>query len=281
MLETELFAEAAYRQFGVDLRGFEREWLLGRLTAFNAHRMTGSISALQGEILRDASVAREAFCFVSESAGPFFTRPTSFMALRCAVLPLLRSVSWPVLWIAECADSAFPIQLVIMLEEEGLLSRTELFVTNANEDVLSRAASLRVASNEFLVRDEQNIRGGGRMPFHHYFEQNEGGYVLQDRLRQHIVWSQHDLAADSSFNECHVVICQRRLAEYGSDLRKRALKLFAESLCNFGIMQIDASSAPICHDLMGNFTCLLAEQGIYKRLPVQPHRYPRLSVSKI
>ncbi|MGJ9420805.1 hypothetical protein ACHAC9_24145, partial [Massilia sp. CMS3.1] len=128
MLETELFAEAAYRQYGVDLRGFEREWLLGRLTAFNEGRTTGSISALQGDMLRDASAAREAFSFVSASDSTFFTKPTSFMALRSAVLPLLRSVSWPVLWIAECADSAFLIQLVIMLEEEGLLSRTELFV---------------------------------------------------------------------------------------------------------------------------------------------------------
>jgi chemotaxis protein methyltransferase CheR len=267
MLETELFAEAVYRQYGVDLRGFEREWLLGRLTAFSERQTTGSISALQGEVLRDSSAAREAFRFVSASDSTFFTRPTSFIALRCAVLPLLRSVSWPVVWIAECADSAFLIQLVVMLEEEGLLSRTELFVTNANEELLSRAASLRLAPSEFPVRDEQHMRGGGSAPLYNYFEQEAEGYVLQDRLRQHIVWSQHDLSTDSSFNECHVVICQRRLTDYGSALRKRALKLFAESLCNFGILQLDASSGSVVPDLIHGFTSLLAEQGIYKRMP--------------
>ena len=270
MLETELFAEAAYREYGVELRGFEPEWLLGRLLAFNQHRMIRSISVLQGDVLRDVSLARDAFAFISENDGSFFIKPASFMALRCAVLPLLRSVSWPVLWVAECADSAFLMQLVIMLEEEGLLSRTELFVTNANEEVLNRVASLHVTPEEFHARDEVYIRGGGRAPLCNYFEQNETGYELQDRLRHHIVWNQHDLTADSSFNECHLVICQRKLTDYGSALRKRALKLFADSLCNFGILQLDGSSNPVTHDLMRDFTCLLNEQGIYKRVPIPP-----------
>lgn len=270
MLETELFAEAAYRRYGVDLRGFDREWLLERLTTFQERRMTASISTLQGDILHDSSVARAAFSFVSQNEGSFFTRPTSFMALRCAALPLLRSTAWPVLWIAECADSALLVQLVIMLEEEGLLPRTQLFVTNANEDVLSQVASLHLDVPTFLERDEQNAKGGGQAPLHNYFEQTGTGYTLQDRLRENIVWSQHDLTADASFNECHLVICQRALTHYSIDLRKRALGLFAESLCNFGILQIDSSSEPVSQDLMRDFICLLGEQGIYKRTPVQP-----------
>lgn len=232
--------------------------------------MTASISTLQGDILHDASVARAAFNFVSENEGSFFTKPTSFMALRCAALPLLRSAAWPVLWIAECADSALLIQLVIMLEEEGLLSRTQLFVTNANEDVLRQLASLHLDAPAFLERDEQNAKGGGQAPLSHYFKQTGTGYTLQDRLREHIVWSQHDLTADASFNECHMVICQRPLTHYSIDLRKRALGLFAESLCNFGILQIDSSSDPVSQDLMRDFTCLLGEQGIYKRIPIPP-----------
>lgn len=267
VLETELFAEAAYRRYGVDLRGFDREWLSNRLTALNEHRMIGSISTLQGNILYDASVARAAFSFVSENDDAFFTRPTSFMALRCAVLPLLRSVAWPVLWIAECADSAFLIQLLVMLEEEELLSRTQLFVTNANEDVLSQVASLRVAPTALLERDEQNVKGGGRAPLCDFFKQTETGYMLQDRLSENIVWSQHDLSTDSSFNECHLVVCQRALTHYSNDLRKRALTLFAESLCNFGILQLNTSLEPMSHELMRHFSCILSEQGLYKRDP--------------
>ncbi|MGJ9420620.1 hypothetical protein ACHAC9_23125, partial [Massilia sp. CMS3.1] len=145
--------------------------------------------------------------------------------------------------------------------------------TNANEETLSRAASLRLGSTEFALRDQQHMRGGASAPLCNYVEQDAGGYVLQDRLRQHIVWSQHDLSTDSSFNECHLVICQRRLGDYGSALRKRALKLFAESLCNFGILQLDVSSAPIVPNIMHGFTCLLTEHGIYKRVPVAPNPY--------
>jgi chemotaxis protein methyltransferase CheR len=271
LLETELFAEAAYRRHGVDLRGFDREWLLGRLESLCDQRRAGSISSLQGEILHDAAAAQSAFSYVSENEDGFFTRPTSFMALRCAVLPLLRSVAWPVLWIAECADAAFLTQLMVMLEEEGLLPRTQVFVTNANEDVLGRIADLHLGAPGFQERDAQHAQGGGQTPLADHVVQTEtGGYTLHHRLRQHIIYSQHDLSVDASFNECHLVICQRPLSHYSVALRQRALRLFAQSLCNFGILQIDASAGPVSHDLMRDFTCLLGEQGIYKRTPVQP-----------
>lgn len=274
LMETELFAEAAYRQYGVDLRGFDRQWLLGRLSAFRQRAALESISALQGVMLRDPSLARAVFSFVNENAAAFFTRPSSFMALRCAVLPLLRSVTWPVLWIAECADPAFLIQLVVMLDEEALLPRTQLFVTNANEDVLSRVAALRLAAPVVAAYEELHLLGGGRAPLREYCEADDSGLVLKDRLRPHLVWSQHDLAADASFNECHLVVCQRPLAEFDPALRKRALGLFSESLCNFGILQLDAAALPASHELMRDFTCLLGEQGIYKRLPVEPRPPP-------
>lgn len=273
LLETELLAEAAYRQYGVDLRGFDHRWLQGRLAQFSERSGAAGISALQGAILRDAALARAAFSFVSENPAAFFTRPASFMALRCAVLPLLRSVTWPVVWIAECGDPAFLIQLVVMLEEEGLLPRTQLFVTNANEDVLSTIAPLRLAPADTAEREELHLKGGGQAPLRQYGDCGDGGFVLHERLRSNIVWSQHDLAADASFNECHLVVCQRALSDFDSALRKRALSLFSESLCNFGILQLDAAALPASQELMRDFACLLGEQGIYKRRPVEPRLF--------
>ena len=270
LLETELFSEAAYRRYGVDFRGFDKLRLMSRLDRYAAQSGLQGISGLQGAMLRNPDAARAAFRFASESASAFFTRPDTFMALRCAVLPLLRSATWPVVWLAECSDPAFLFQFVVMLEEEGVRGRTQLFATNANEDVLSVAAAARIGPEEMPAREALHAKGGGKAPLVSFCEQDADGFFLRAGLARHVVWSQHDLAADASFNECHLVICQRPLPDFEPALQKRALGLFSESLCNFGILQLEAPAGNPGHELMRDFACLLGEQGIYKRLPEEP-----------
>lgn len=270
LLETELFSEAAYRRYGVEFRGFDQLRLMARLERYAAQNGLKGISSLQGAMLRHPELARKAFRFASESASAFFTRPDAFMALRCAVLPLLRSATWPVVWLAECSDPAFLHQFVVMLEEEGVLGKTQLFVTNANEDVLSVAAAARIGLDAMPAREALHAKGGGKAPLSSFCEQDADGFFLRAELARRVVWSQHDLAADASFNECHLVVCQRPLPDFDPGLQKRALGLFSESLCNFGILQLEAPAGNPRHELMRDFACLLGEQGIYKRLPEEP-----------
>lgn len=265
LLETELFALAAWRHYGIELRGYDGAWLLGRLDAFLGGAAGGTVSGLQGAMLRDAELARAASRFVSANAAPFFTRAAPFMAMRCAVLPLLRSVTWPVVWIAECADPAFVIALLVMLDEEGLLPRTQLFATNANEEVLAGLSRLRLDAPALAAQEELHLRAGGQAPLRSFLREDGDGFALLDRLRPNVVWSQHDLTAGASFNECHLVVCQRALSDFAAPVRKRVLGLFAESLCNFGILQVDVGAGHCGPELAREFVSVLGEQGVYKR----------------
>ena len=279
LLETELFSEAAYRRNGVDFRGFDQLRLAARLAACATRHGLDGISNLQEAVLRNPALARETFRLASESGSAFFTRPDAFMALRCAVLPLLRSATWPVVWIAECSEPAFLFQFVAMLDEEGVLAKTQLFATNANEDVISQAAGARIGAAAMPAHETLHAKGGGKASLASFCEQDQQGYFLKAPSAAHVLWSQHDLAADASFNECHLVICQRPLPDFGLPLQKRVLDLFSESLCNFGILQLEAPAGNPGHELMRNFTCLLGEQGIYKRIPEQPRALSVLPVA--
>ncbi len=229
LLETDLFIEGVYRQFGVDYRGFERDGMHARLDVLRAQEQVASVSALQGQVLHDPAFARRAMQHLSASTGPFLRSPSAVMALRLAALPVLRSQSWPVVWLAECADAGFVREMVEMLEQEGLLGKTQLFVTNANEDVLREA-----------------MRSGAH---------------------ENIVWAQYDLASDASFKEFHLIVCQRPLRDFALPLQRRALGIFSQSLSNFGILQLEPPVNVLGPELSRDFTCLLGEQGIYRKRP--------------
>lgn len=266
-LETALLVEALYRQYGVDFRDFEPRRVELKLEGLIENAGIESISALQGRLLRDPMLARETIALVSDSRSDFFTVPSSFMALRCAVLPLLRSSSWPVIWVADCSDPAFVIQLTVMLEEEGLLRRTQVYVTNPNGDILDEVARLEIGADALHEYDERHMKGGGTRPLGEYLAPDGDGYTLRPALRENLVWSQHDLTGDASFRECHLVVCSRPMADFDVPLQGRALQLFSESLCNFGILQVQAPPGAAAVGSAREFSCVLGQQGIYKRLP--------------
>jgi chemotaxis protein methyltransferase CheR len=231
-LETSLFVDGVYRRYGVDFRGFEPLGLGRKLDAFAAREGVENTLALLGRVLHDLAFAREALRFLSASPSPFFLNEQCFTVMRCAALPLLRSASWPLIWVAECGDPDLLLRLTRMLDQEGLLDKTQVFVTNANDALLGEVEAAAAC-------DE----------------------------RHNIVFGQYDLASDASFNEFHLIMCQRPLKDFDLPLQRRALGLFSQSLCNFGILQVEPPSDVLGNEFTKEFTCLLGEQGLYRRLP--------------
>lgn len=98
-------------------------------------------------------------------------------------------------------------------------------------------------------------------------DQAAGGFTLGSAVRASLTCHVHDLASDASFREFETVVCARPLREYGFELQQRALGIFSESLCGFGVLQIDPSSAMRTLAADFNFAPVLPGQGLYRRLP--------------
>jgi chemotaxis protein methyltransferase CheR len=266
-LEASLFAEALYRRYGVDYRGYAAAGLARKLDSLRGMAGLDSISALQGKVLHELDFARRAMRVLSASGSSALTSAACFMPMRCAALPVLRSASWPVLWLAECSDPALVMQLVVMLEEEGLLGKTQIFVTSANEELLAEVEQLALPKASIAALEALHMQGGARRALADYCEPDGEQLRLRAPLRHNIVWGQYDLASDASFNEFHLILCQRSFRDFDLQLQRRALGLFSQSLCNFGILQLEPPSELPGSGFGRDFACLLPEQGLYRRLP--------------
>ncbi len=233
-IETGLFVEALYRRYGIDFRGYRREAIGPRLAALAARTGVPDISSLQGRVLRDPVFCREAARALGAVNSEFLADESCLTALRLAVLPILRSSSWPTLWLADAGSPELLMRILAILGEEDLLRRTEVFVTTANEDVLADLAQVRTDHAAMF---------------------------------ENVMLAQYDLATDASFKEFAVIVCQRPLSDFEPELQGRALAVFAESLCNFGILQVEAPGHLLAAEFGRDFTAVLSEQGIYRRAP--------------
>ncbi|WP_288380063.1 CheR family methyltransferase [uncultured Massilia sp.] len=264
-LEVELLLEALYQRFGIDYRGYGRERLRERLLAQVAERGLATLTGLQESLLHQAGVAHGVVRALGVPAAPLFDLPEDTRRLRTALGDSLRPTALPKVWLAEPAGVAEAWTLAILLAEEKLYGRTEVFATVGSDEQLAemRAASLPVAELAASQGHYEASGGSGRLA--DYFEVANGEARLLPRLRERITWAQYSLVTDASFNEFHGIICRRALPDFGPVLRQRVLRLFRDSLSLFGVLGLDRALAATDAGVE-DYQLLSEDGGWYKRI---------------
>ena len=80
------------------------------------------------------------------------------------------------------------------------------------------------------------IKAGGTRAFSEYYLAKYDGAQFQRSLIENVVFAQHNLVSDRSFNEFNVIICRNVMIYFDRTLQDRVHELFFESLVTFGVL---------------------------------------------
>jgi chemotaxis protein methyltransferase CheR len=238
-LETDLLLEALYQRFGFDFRAYERTALKRKLHALMQLRQLATVSQLQDRMLHDAPTGAALLRALSVPPAVLFDDPQQARQLRTVLASSLRASAVPKVWLAECAGVQEAWMLAILLADEQLHARTEIFATVANEEILAGVADASISLDCMAEYQENYLKSGGSANLADFFEVKGKRAVLQPQLRNRITWAQYSLVTDASFNEFQLILCRQALADFGPVLRQRTLKLFHDSLALFGVLGLD------------------------------------------
>nr|WP_315261347.1 CheR family methyltransferase [uncultured Duganella sp.] len=266
-LELELLLEALFQCHGYDFRGYERAAMMRKVQALRTELGVQTISALQSRILHDDGAYNTLLRALYVTPALMFDDALEASMLRLSLGVCLHGAALPRVWIADCAGAQQAWTLAILLEQEQLAARTEIYATVNSDAMLDgiRQASLPMAQLSELQLNY--VRGGGVGKLIDYFDVSDNGTraVLKPHLASRITWAQYNLVTDASFNEFHMILGQRALPDFGPALRKRVLQLFDDSLAPFGALALDRDLDQ--HDpLARHYKPLLAHQPWYKRI---------------
>lgn len=264
-LELELLLEAVYQRFGFDFRGYARPRLRDKLSTLLRTRGLATISSLQERVLHQAGVAQEVVRALSVPPATLFDLPEDTRRLRSALGDSLRPTALPKVWLAEPAGVAEAWTLAILLAEEKLYGRTEVFATLASDELLLEARTASLPVDQLAQSQAQYEASGGSGRLSDYFEVLNGEARLLPRLRERITWTQYSLVTDASFQEFHGIVCRRALPDFGPLLRQRVLRLFRDSLSLFGVIGLDRELGAADAGVM-DYQPLFEDGGWYKRV---------------
>jgi chemotaxis protein methyltransferase CheR len=239
-LELQLLLEAVQRVSGHDFREYAPAMLRRRVLERVRSEGAATISGLQERVLHgNGAMDRFIDALTFNSSAPF-ADPAFFADFLTQVLPRLRTFPYVRVWLAGCGAADDAYALSILCREANFANRIRIYATDASEAAVERARAGTIARADLDEIQLRYGRAGGTARFDKYVE--SGGEQLRyaEGLRENIVFAQHNLATDGSFNEFHLIVARHALAKYNRVLVYHAHQVVYESLVRLGFLALGA-----------------------------------------
>ncbi len=196
----------------------------------------------------------------------FFRDPAAWQELVDAAIPALLARHTAALgplraWVVGCSTGEEAYSLAIAFAEafEALPSAAprelQIFATDLNADAIAAARSGRYPAT--IARDLSPLR------LARYFSERPGGYQIDKRIRDMVLFAQHDVTLDPPFTRLDILTCRNLMIYFGAPLQKRLVPLFHYSLRAGGVLLLGASET--VGRVPSLFTPLSPKSRLYRR----------------
>jgi len=265
-IEIELLLEAVHRHYGFDFRGYAAASLKRRLwRRIRAEGLT-TVSGLMERVLHDPPTMERLLLDLSINVTSMFRDPTFYVAFREKAVPLLRTYPFLRIWNAGCSTGEETYSLAILLQEEGLYDRTRIYATDINETVLAQARAGVFPLDKMQEYTQNYIRAGGTRAFSEYYVAAYDGAQFARSLSENVVFAQHNLVSDRSFNEFHAIVCRNVMIYFDRPLQDRVHRLFHDSLVRFGVLALGHKESIRFTELADRYEELDASERIFRKV---------------
>jgi chemotaxis protein methyltransferase CheR len=235
-IEIELLLEGMFRHYGFDFRNYAPASLKRRVRECMHDEGVATISGYQEKILHDRMCLDRLLTALSVNVTAMFRDPTFYRTFRERVIPTLRTYPFVRLWHAGCSTGEEVYSMAILLKEEGLYDRCRIYATDMSLEALKRAREAIFPLASMQEYTANYMRSGGKRFFSDYYTAQYDNVIFDSSLRANVVFSEHNLVTDGSFNEFHVVLCRNVMIYFNKSLQERVHSLIFDSLVTFGVL---------------------------------------------
>ena len=155
--------------------------------------------------------------------------------------------------------------LAILLKEEGLYKRSQIYATDFNDKALKKAKDGIYPIDQMKEYTLNYQRAGGTRSFSEYYHSQYDSAIMNRELKKNITFANHNLVMDSVFGEMHLVLCRNVLIYFDRTLQNRVLNLFSDSLIFNGFLCLGTKESLQFSDIAGNFREIAQKERIYQK----------------
>ncbi|SOC22643.1 CheR-type MCP methyltransferase [Ureibacillus xyleni] len=265
-LEIQLLLEGIYLKYGYDYRNYAYPSIRRRVKhRLYAENLT-TITSLLDKVIHDATCFQKLIADFSINVTEMFRDPLFFKEFKEKVIPLLKTYPSIRIWHAGCSTGEEVYSMAILLHEAGLYDKTKIYATDINSDVLKTAKSGVFPLDAMKKYTNNYLQAGGEKSFSDYYKVIDFGVKFDPELTRNVVFAQHNLVTDSSFNEFHVILCRNVLIYFNKELQNSVHQLFYNSLGMFGVLCLGNKESINYTKINDYYETISHPQKIYRKI---------------
>ncbi|QOR66904.1 protein-glutamate O-methyltransferase CheR [Cytobacillus suaedae] len=264
-IEIQLLLDGIYLKYGFDFRNYSFSSIRRRIWYRMKAEKIKTVTGLLEKVLHDSDTMGRLYADFSINVTEMFRDPTFFKAFREKIVPVLKDLPSIRVWHAGCSTGEEAFSMAILLHEEGLYAKSRIYATDMNGKVLEKARTMKFPLHRMQTYTSNYINSGGKNSFSEYYT-TEGDYArFHSHLAENIVFAQHNLVTDGSFNEFHVIICRNVLIYFDQDLQNRVHQLFYDSLANSGILGLGSRESLSYSNYVNQYSEVDKQEKLYQK----------------
>jgi chemotaxis protein methyltransferase CheR len=264
-IELDLLLQAIYQRYGYDFRNYTRASIRRRVTHSMQQSGLNTVSEVQRRLLYDEHFFQSLFLDLSVNVTEMFRDPAFYRALRTHVIPELKKLPFLKIWHAGCSSGEEVYSLAIVLKEEGLYERAQIYATDINEVILQTARQGIFPINRLQQYTQNYQKSGGREAFSNYYAAHYAHVVMDKSIKENVLFSDHNLATDGVFGEMNLIICRNVLIYFNRALQNRVFGLFYDSLSDEGFLALGSKESVRFCDYSAHFIDIERDMRIYRK----------------
>ncbi|HYQ46786.1 MAG TPA: CheR family methyltransferase [Polyangiaceae bacterium] len=263
-LEIRLLLQAIQAKYGYHFVDYAESSMRRRVRAALTRSGLSHLGELQHRILLDPTFFASVLDELTVRVSDVFRDPLFFRSFRERVVPILRTYPQLKIWHAGCASGEEVYTTAILLTEENLYERAQIYATDMSPKALELAKAGVYAEERAAEFERNYLESGGKDQFSAYFSRAYGRVAVREGLRRNVVFFQHDLASDHALGAMHVVFCRNVLIYFGAQLRERVLSTFTDCLERSGFLCLGMNEG-LSPEARKNFSDFAERERIFRR----------------
>jgi chemotaxis protein methyltransferase CheR len=252
-IELETLINVVYEYYGFDFGSYSKASLKRRVSRLYQLDGFHHFHEFLAKVRTDPEYYKRMVEEITVNVTEMFRDPLFYAVLRREILPVLGTKPFIRIWHAGCATGEEVYSMAILLKEANLLRKSLIYATDINDSVLNTAKKGVFPLRMMKQYSENYLASEGKADFSTYYTANYGIAKFNEDLSEKMVFSQHNLVSDSSFNEFDLILCRNVLIYFDNDLQERALKLFDDSLPKLGYLVLGSKETMKYSELHGKY----------------------------
>lgn len=264
-IELQLLLEAIYQRYGYDFRSYSRASLRRRVQQHLLLAQYDNIGVLLHDVLHRGEAFAALLSNLTINVTEMFRDPDFYRAFREQVVPVLKTHPFLKIWHAGCATGEEIYSMAILLEEEGLYERCQIYATDIDKEVLEKARKGIFQMADLRKYTDNYQRAGGKASLADYYTAKYDNVIMDPRLKKNVIFADHDLATDRVFGEMQVILCRNVIIYFNRELQNRVFRLFHDSLDIGGTLCLGTKESMRFADCAEQFDVIDRNQRIYRK----------------